>query len=606
MIGWLNGLVTGKDRAHAQKTQQQQQAEAPAPAQETNLKAVLDQAIDAVVSIDHENRVTYFNAAAERLWGYGADEVIGHNVKMLVPKAMQHRHDGFVNANRETGQDKIVGTSREIQLERNDGQVVWCDLSLSKVRLSDGKIVYTAFVKDISEERAARTQINQTLEQAIDAVVTIDESNRVTFFNKAAERLWGYSREEVIGQNVKMLVPPQMQSRHDGFVNANRETGQDKIVGTSREVEVHRKDGEVLWGQLSLSRVELDDGRKLYTAFLKDVTEQVRQREEFRLLSLVANETDNSVIITGPDRRIQYVNPGFEALTGYTAAEAKGKTPGELLQGDLTDPSTVQRIRDKLNAQQPFYEEILNYDRQGNPYWISLAINPVFDAAGKLENFISIQTNITATKTKQVEFNARLQSISQSSAIAEWTPAGRLIEMNAFLQERSSPDTSDYPLANFANAQEIEAAGETGLRCEVTWPSGSSNTIVLDGSFTAVREVDGTVSKYLLYGNDITDRRRVIDETDAALGEVQQSSREITNMVDAVNGIAEQTNLLALNATIEAARAGEAGKGFAVVAQEVKHLALKSQGAAKDIQQRITENEQRLDRLSASIRRLAG
>jgi PAS domain-containing protein len=67
MIGWLNGLVTGKDRAHAQKTQQQQQAEAPAPAQETNLKAVLDQAIDAVVSIDHENRVTYFNAAAERL-----------------------------------------------------------------------------------------------------------------------------------------------------------------------------------------------------------------------------------------------------------------------------------------------------------------------------------------------------------------------------------------------------------------------------------------------------------------------------------------------------------------------------------------------------------
>ncbi|WP_200371968.1 PAS domain S-box protein [Rhodovibrio salinarum] len=571
-----------------------------------HLRAVLDQAIDAVVSIDHENCITYFNAAAERLWGYAADEVVGKNVKLLVPREMQARHDSFVNANRETGRDKIVGTSREVQLERRDGQKVWCDLSLSKVRMPDGKIVYTAFVKDVSEQRSARTQINQTLEQTIDAVVTIDDQNCITFFNKAAEALWGYSADEVLGQNVKLLVPPEMRGRHDGFVNANRSTGQDKIVGTSREVEIHRKDGSVLWGQLSLSRIELDDGRKFYTAFVKDVSEQVRQREDFRLLSLVANETDNSVIITGPDRRIHYVNPGFERLTGFTAAEAKGKSPGELLQGELTDPETVTRIREKLNAQQPFYEEILNYDRQGQPYWISLAINPVFDAKGNLENFISIQTNITATKTKQVEFNARLKSISQCSAIAEWTPAGQLVDMNEFLRQRCRGISQACELTEFVTTADIDAAGESGLRIEVEWPRGDGQFIVLDGSFTAVREVDGQVSKYLMYGNDVTDRRRVINETDAALGEVQQSSREITGMADAVNGIAEQTNLLALNATIEAARAGDAGRGFAVVAQEVKNLAQKSQSAAHDIQTRITQNEERLERLSASIQRLAG
>ena len=178
-------------------------AQAPA---EDRINQILEQTIDAVVSIDGSNCVTFFNAAAERLWGYERDEVIGQNVKMLVPKAIQAQHDGMVNANRETGQDKIVGTSREVEIHRKDGDMLWASLSLSKVEIA-GEITYTAFLKDVTQERRTRETINQTLEQAIDAVVTIDENNHVTFFNGAAERLWGYSRDEVIGCNVKMLVP---------------------------------------------------------------------------------------------------------------------------------------------------------------------------------------------------------------------------------------------------------------------------------------------------------------------------------------------------------------------------------------------------------------
>ncbi len=95
----------------------------------------------------------------------------------------------------------------------------------------------------------------QVLSQALDAVVSIDEKNLVTFYNAAAEQLWGFKREEVVGKNVKMLVPHAIQHQHDGFVNANRDTGQDKIVGTSREIEIERKDGSKVWGSLSLSKV---------------------------------------------------------------------------------------------------------------------------------------------------------------------------------------------------------------------------------------------------------------------------------------------------------------------------------------------------------------
>ncbi|OOF33363.1 PAS domain S-box protein [Salinivibrio costicola] len=150
----------------------------------------LEQAIIAIVTIDHRNNVTFFNKAAESIWGYTAKEVLGQNVAMLIPTELQANHDSYVNRHRSGGEDRIVGRSREVQLRRKDGSLTWVQLSLSKIRVS-GKIHYTAFVRDVTAERDAREMVTQTLEQALDAVVCIDENNCITFYNKAAEQLWG-------------------------------------------------------------------------------------------------------------------------------------------------------------------------------------------------------------------------------------------------------------------------------------------------------------------------------------------------------------------------------------------------------------------------------
>jgi methyl-accepting chemotaxis protein len=395
------------------------------------LETVLEEALDAVVSIDDKNRVIFFNAAAEKLWGYARNEVLGENVKMLVPMDIQHRHDGFVEQNRNSGEDIIVGTNREVMMFRKDGSPVWVSLALNKV--VEGKsITYTAFIRDITAERDSRENINQTLEQALDAVVTINESNTITFANAAAETLWGYSREEMLGHNVKMLVPHDIRAQHDDLVNANRTTGVDKIVGTTREVPIFRKDNTRRWAALALSKVRLDN-RIFYTAFLKDVTTEVERRDEFKMLSMVANETDNAVLITDPQRKIVYVNNGFTQLSGYSLSEVKGKGPGELLQGPHTSAETVALIRDKLHRNEPFYDEILNYDKHGAPYWVSLAINPVFDEQGHLAHFISIQANVTETKEKSLEFARRFEAIGESNGIAEWTLNGHLESANPYI-----------------------------------------------------------------------------------------------------------------------------------------------------------------------------
>ncbi|WP_434362734.1 PAS domain S-box protein [Parasalinivibrio latis] len=281
-------------------------------------KQILDQAIDAVISIDRDNCVTFFNPAAEKLWGYDASEVIGQNVKMLVPEEIQSRHDEYVNHNRRTGIDKIVGSSRDIKMFRKDGSEVYVNLSLSKVDI-DGDIGFTAFVRDITKERQAQETVNQTLSQALDAVVTIDESNTVTFFNSAAETLWGYPAEEVIGQNVKMLVPMDIQGQHDELVNRNRRTGEDKIVGTTREVPIHRKDGTQVWGLLSLSKIMLD-GKIMYTAFIRDVTREVNQRENMN--SIMENVARSSNEIANIAKVIDGISNQTNLLALNAAIEA--------------------------------------------------------------------------------------------------------------------------------------------------------------------------------------------------------------------------------------------------------------------------------------------
>ena len=172
-------------------------------------------------------------------------------------------------------------------------------------------------------------------------------------------------------------------------------------------MQLERRDGTKLWVSLSLSKIDLAD-RILYTAFLKNIDEEVRRRELTRTMSLVANNTDNAVIITDEAGLIEYVNPGFTKITGYSLQEVQGKKPGSILQGPETDPKTVNQIRTKLKLPEPFYEEILNYDKAGNAYWNSLTISPVLNEHGDIDKYVSIQANVTETKEHAIEVSERL------------------------------------------------------------------------------------------------------------------------------------------------------------------------------------------------------
>ncbi len=573
---------------------------------------ILEQAIDAVVSINEVNHVTFFNTSAERLWGIPRQNVLGKNVKILVPSIIRNHHDDLVNANRKTGQDKIVGTSREVEIERGDGSKLWASLSLSKVR-TDKSIIYTAFLKDISEERDARERTRQTLEQALDAVVSIDENNLVTFFNQAAEKLWGYQRNEVIGKNVKMLVPQAIQFNHDQYVNANRQTGEDKIVGTHREVEIERKDASKLWASLSLSKIKIGSNIS-YTAFLKDVTAERDQREKTRQ---ILEQALDAVVSIDENNSVTFFNASAERLWGYKRAEVLGRNVKMLV------PVSIQPDHDRFVNANRFtgqdkivgtHREVEIDRKDGSQTWASLSLSKV--QIGGATTYTAFLKDITIERDGRERIRQTLEqaldavvSIDEMNHVTFFNAAaerlwgysreevlGRNVKM--LVPAAIQPRHDDHVNANrhtgqdkiVGTSREVEIDRKDGTK---TWAALSLSKVQLGQTIT-----------YTAFLKDIYAEYHGSKATENSMELVKHSSEKIGQIVMVIENIATQTNLLALNAAIEAARAGEAGRGFAVVADEVRTLAGRSSESAKEISYLVQETRTRIDELAEALQQL--
>ncbi len=209
------------------------------------------------------------------------------------------------------------------------------------------------------------------------------------------------------------------------------------------------------------------------------------------MLSMVADGTDNSVIITDAKGLIEYVNPGFERLTGYTEAEVLGKKPGSILQGKETDASTVKRIRDYIAKEESFYDEILNYSVDGKPYWISLSINPIFDERGKLQKYISVQANITDVKQMALDFTRKIEALSDALLFMDISTQGSYINANQKMIDRLGSSISPEAFCQEAMTSVLPASKTISeIVSTINGISEQTNLLALNAAIEAARAGD--------------------------------------------------------------------------------------------------------------------
>ncbi len=395
-----------------------------------NLKqAILDSAGFAVISTDLQGIIQSFNIAAEKMLGYATSEVVGktspaifHDINEVVSRSKQLSQE--LETDIEVGFEVFVAKARLGQVDeqewtyiRQDGSRIPVMLTITGIRTDQGELTgFMGIAKDITTEKQSAKHL-QDITDALDqtAIVAItDLQGTITFVNDEFCKISKYSREELIGQNHRLL--------NSGHHPRQFFVEMWKMISSGQtwqaEIKNRTKDDSFYWVDTTIVPFLNEDGKPYqYLAIRKDITDRKAADIELQKLSLIASKTDNVAIVTNAQGEIEWANQSFYKLTGYTLAEVIGKKPGDILQGPKTSRETVASIRYALARQEPFSGEILNYSKDGRPYWLFLNINPIFDEDGKIIQFIAIENEITTRKEIEIKLRQEVEGTMKKLSV---------------------------------------------------------------------------------------------------------------------------------------------------------------------------------------------
>lgn len=249
-----------------------------------------------------------------------------------------------------------------------------------------------------------RLPLAEVLNRISDGFFAVDQDWQITFVNRILITKLSRTSNELVGRILWSVYPELRGTRYeDLFLKAMRE-----------EATVRFESFSVSFNQwFELTAYPSTSG---LSVFIRDISERKAAEDELRTLSLVAKETENAVIMLDTTSKITWVNAAFTRMTGYQFEEAIGKVPSSLLIGEREPPEALHFINDQLDKCEPFQTEILNYKKNGEPFWCEVSIQPLFDEAGQLQQFFSIRKDITERKRMETEL-ADVQNKITAAAI---------------------------------------------------------------------------------------------------------------------------------------------------------------------------------------------
>ncbi|MBW1684584.1 MAG: PAS domain S-box protein [Deltaproteobacteria bacterium] len=307
-------------------------------------------------------------------------------------------------------------------------------------------------------------QMDAVVSSVLDAIITIDPKGIVRSFSEAGEKIFGYAPSEIIGQNVKLLMPEPYRSRHDEYLAAYLRTGRRKIIGIGREVVGRRKDGSTFPMDLAVNEMRVAD-ELMFVGIVRDITERKHADQKLRQLSRALESSSSSVVITDPSGIIEYVNPKFTERTGYSADEAYGQNP-RILNSGIQPREFYEDLWGTITSGREWHGEFRNKKKSGELYWEYASIAPVFGPDGEIANYVAIKDDITSQKEAEEELRrarqeAELASRAKSAFLANMshelrTPMNAIIGYSEMLME----EAEDLEQEDFIpDLQKIHGAG---------------------------------------------------------------------------------------------------------------------------------------------------
>lgn len=307
-----------------------------------NLDAIVRSASDAIVTADGNGDIVTWNPAAEKLFGYDPAQIVGRSLKTLVPERFREAHEAGLSRVVETGETRIIGHTVEVFGLHRDGHEFPIELSLATWQEGEERF-FGGIIRDITE-RAEMTlalsiseqRMEAILESANDAIISIDATGRIALWNHGAEKIFGYTSQEMVGEPMTTVIPERFRGPHTEGIARVTAGGERHVIGQTVELAGLHRDGREFPIELSLATWEADNER-FYSGIIRDITERKMAEDALQVANKSLNEK----------------NDQLEALSGKLAKYLSRQVYDSIFEGK-TDVM-VQSYRKELTV---FFSDI--------------------------------------------------------------------------------------------------------------------------------------------------------------------------------------------------------------------------------------------------------
>ncbi|MFN6969210.1 MAG: PAS domain S-box protein [Rheinheimera sp.] len=368
------------------------------------LSKAVEQSPIAIIICDATGQITYVNHQFDRLTGLQSDTILGQQLTSIYPadlqpiiaKEMQQVMAGMELAH---GQLEVV---------RTDGRVYWQKYCLRAILDPKNQSHLLLEIEDITVQKRAEQQWMESelrfrtlLDNTPEISVQGYEADGTTFYwNKASEKVYGYSHEEAIGRNLLDLIIPNFM--RDGVKQAIADMAATGVTIPSEELLLQRKDGTMVPVYSGHAVVKLKDKPAQIFCMDLDLTERKKQDEALRLSSAVFNSSREGILITDTERRIISVNPALEQLFGYSQQELIGQTP-TMLRSGRHSPEFYEQMWSMLEHQHYWQGEVVNRRKDGETLPLQLSISAVFNEHQQISHYAAIFTDLSQIRATEAE-----------------------------------------------------------------------------------------------------------------------------------------------------------------------------------------------------------
>ncbi|NQD36692.1 response regulator [Permianibacter sp. IMCC34836] len=273
-----------RERLHSQQTRLTQQLQQ----REERFQMLIDGAPNAMLIVDAEGRIEWLNPQAEQLFGYDRASLQNQPIEVLLPERYRNQHNGWRRGFQAAPSPRQMGSGRELFARRQDGSEVPVEIGLSPVQTDDGVKTIGSII-DLSARRHAEERARMLVEAAPNAIVLVNGKGQIELVNSQTEQLFGYSRAELLGQSVEVLIPESLREKHPGLRESYHRAPSQRQMGSNRELFARHKSGFAIPVEVGLAPI-VAGGQRSIQAVIIDITArkaaELKLREQAEQLAL--------------------------------------------------------------------------------------------------------------------------------------------------------------------------------------------------------------------------------------------------------------------------------------------------------------------------------